>query len=102
VKCIKGVDKCVFITTDGLCTIPKGCSPVIEECKTANLGKSCSKIGVFNNQELCSAYINPKLKWIKDKSGVVVKRCPLSYEKVDEEKKKALNPLKASKKSMGK
>jgi hypothetical protein len=92
--CTTGKDVCVFLSKGSReCKFSIVCTPIVEDCETANLGNPCSKILLNGEEKFCSAYQDPKIKW----TG---KRCPLRQErKVEDEKKTMINPLKASKKA---
>ena len=93
-KCSTARVTCVFLvegTRD--CNAIKVCRPIVIECETASLSNPCSRIITNEDISYCSAYINPGQKWAN------TNKCPLRQERKreDEESKKKVNPLKASK-----
>ena len=63
---------------------------IVVECNSAYLGTPCPKIKKLKKY-ICAVYDSPSLKW---SSG---RRCPFRYEISEENQKKQVNPLKASK-----
>lgn len=65
---------------------------IVAECNTAYLGAPCPKMKK-EKEYTCSAYSYPSLKWFGER------KCPLRQERVEDDQKKQVNPLKASKKA---
>lgn len=87
----RGVE-CVFMKKTG-CSYNGGrCYPIVDKCE------GCSRITEFPSGKYCSSFTEPVLKWLKG-------NCPMAThvkKVVEEPNQKKLNPLKASKRSMGK
>ena len=87
----KGVD-CIFMKKTG-CNYNGGrCHPIVDQCN------GCSKTLEFPSGLYCTSFTEPAAKW----NG---KSCPLGThlkKETQENGQKRLNPLKASKRSMGK
>jgi hypothetical protein len=65
---------------------------IVMECNTAYLGTPCPKIKKLK-EYVCSVYASPSLKWAGER------KCPFRNEVSEDEQKKQINPLKASKKA---
>ncbi len=87
----KGVD-CIFMKKKG-CTYNGGrCHPIVDQCE------GCDKSTEYSSGKFCTSFTEPATKW----NG---RSCPLAtHVKKDSEEngQRKLNPLKASKRSMGK
>jgi hypothetical protein len=93
-ECTTGKKICVFLKEGSRdCKAIEACHPATPDCETANLGNPCGKILENSGGKYCAAYAFPETKWVKGK------KCPLRQERKVDEEKKAINPLKASKKA---
>ena len=82
--------ECFFMKKTG-CSFNGGrCYPIVEQCE------GCDRIGEYPAGRFCTTFMNPSLKWAKGPCSMATH---LKREKLVETKK--LNPLKASKRSMG-
>lgn len=85
---LKAGVECFFMTKEG-CSYNGGrCHGIVEACE------GCSRVRSFPAGKFCESYANPAAKWL---SG----RCSLATNVNGNAKKesRALNPLKASKRS---
>jgi hypothetical protein len=80
---------CSFMTAAGCGYNGGRCHQVVEECE------GCERIQSFDTGDYCTSYANPAVKW---ESG----RCNFATNvKVEKAGEIKINPLKASKRSMG-
>jgi len=83
--CAKENIKCLLADKNGNCLYKNLCSEVIEKCK------GCKNINKNNNK--CKIYANPFKKWVNG-------TCPMAthlIERIEDDKKKKVNPIKQSK-----
>jgi hypothetical protein len=80
---------CGFMTSTGCGYNGGQCHTVVEECQ------GCGKVESFSAGEYCTSYANPAVKW---EFG----RCNFAtHMKAEKSDSRKVNPLKASKRSMG-
>jgi hypothetical protein len=85
-KTIKLNKECLFMTKNG-CLFPGGCNPIVEQCN------GCSHVEDWPSGKFCACYVNPEHKW----SAYDCNRA--THLSKEEEEKKFVDPLKASKKA---
>ena len=89
---IKTGAECIFMKKNGCYYNGGRCYPIVEQCE------GCGKISEFASGKYCVSFPEPSAKWQKG-------NCPMGThvkKVVEETPQKKLNPLKASKRSMGK
>lgn len=103
-KTVRPSKRCVFWMQnkkyeDGKCTFNNGCClQIIDECE------GCVNIEKVGEDLYCKAFMNPSAVWVKTAlvDGCSMYTNPEKLKELVDNSKKKLNPLKASKRKVGK